>query len=81
MDELPKNPEVKGKTVRQLKETFVKRLKINNLYEMAKDKEAFKFKKIKGGYKITANVEKRGPIYGTLEFVASFDHEVDILLQ
>jgi len=79
MDELPQDPVVKGISVKKLNELFRKRLKINNLYALAKDKEAFKFKKAQGGYTLVAHYEEKGPIMGNLEFVATFDHEVVIL--
>ena len=79
MDELPQSSEIKGKGAKAISLAFRKRLKINNLYDLAKDKEAFKFKKIAGGYTLTANYEARGPIFGNLEFVATFDHQVDLL--
>ncbi|VAW61388.1 hypothetical protein MNBD_GAMMA10-1811 [hydrothermal vent metagenome] len=79
MDSLPIDTDIKGKNVKAIKKILSKRLKIENLYELARDKEAFKFKKIKGGYNLVAHYESRGPIIGNLEFVATFDHQVDIL--
>ena len=79
MDELTQNSEVKGVSVKKIEELFRKRLKINNLYGLARDKEAFKFKKIQGGYTLIAHYEEKGPIMGNLEFVATFDHKVDII--
>jgi len=79
MDELPQDSEVKGMTVKKLNELFRKRLKINNLYALAKNKEAFKFKKMQGGYVLEANYEERGPIVGNLEFLATFSHKVEII--
>jgi Tfp pilus assembly major pilin PilA len=79
MDELPQDAEVKGISVKNLNKLFRKRLKINNLYELARDKEAFKFKKAQGGYTLVAHYEEKGPIMGNLEFVATFDHEVVII--
>jgi len=79
MDELPQDAKVKGMSVKKLNELFRKRLKINNLYELARDKEAFKFKKAQGGYTLVAHYEEKGPIMGNLEFIATFDHEVVIL--
>ncbi len=78
MDSLPIDPELKGRSVKKIKKRLSKRLKIENLYELARNKEAFKFKKIKGGYNLTAHYETRGPIIGNLEFVVTFDHQVDI---
>jgi len=79
MDELPQHAEIKGMGVKKIDELFRKRLKINNLYELARNKDAFKFKKIQGGYELTAHYEEKGPIMGNLEFVATFDHKVEII--
>ncbi len=78
MNELVVDPSVKGMTGKKLSDLFRKRLRINNLYDLAKDKKAFKFKKTKKGYHLTANYEEGGPIWGNLKFVADFKHEVDI---
>ncbi len=78
MNELAADPKVKGMGGKKLSKLFRKRLKINNLYDLASDKEAFKFSKIKNGYHLVANYEERGPIWGNLKFVADFTHEVDI---
>lgn len=79
MDELPQQSDIKGMSVKRIDEIFRKRLKINNLYELARDKNAFKFKKAEGGYTLVAHYEERGPIMGNLEFVATFNHEVEII--
>lgn len=79
MDELAISAELKGLSGKKIDALFRKRLSINNLYELAKNKEAFKFKKIQGGYTLIAHYEERGPIFGNLEFVATFDHQVDLV--
>lgn len=78
MDGLPGSPDVKGKTAKKIMILFRKRLKLNNLYDLAADKEAFTLKKTKEGYTLVAQYEARGPIFKNLEFVATFDHQVDI---
>lgn len=78
MDRLPESSDVKGQTARKIMSIFRKRLKIENLYDLASDKEAFTLKKIEGGYTLIAHYESRGPIFKNLEFVATFDHQVDI---
>jgi len=78
MDKLATDPEVKGIGAKKLSKLFRKRLKINNLYDLSKDKNAFKFKKIENGYHLTAKYEERGPIWGNLNFVANFEYEVDV---
>lgn len=79
MDSLPTDPEVRGKTAKALMLIFRKRLKIENLYDLSGDKEAFKLKKIQGGYTLISDYEARGPIFKNLEFVATFKHQVDII--
>jgi len=81
MDELAVDSEIKGMSVKKISTLFRKRLRINNLYDLAKDKDAFKFKKIKNGYHLTAKYEERGPIWGNLKFVADFEYEVDIFVR
>jgi len=81
MDKLAVDPEVKGIGAKKLSKLFRKRLKINNLYDLSKNKDAFKFKKIEKGYHLTAKYEERGPIWGNLNFVANFEYEVDISTQ
>lgn len=78
MNELPQAPEVRNASVKTLDELLRKRLKINNLYDLASDKDAFTFKKSSGGYTLIANYEERGPIVANLEFVATFKHQVEI---
>ncbi|MCW9012223.1 MAG: DUF4845 domain-containing protein [Gammaproteobacteria bacterium] len=78
MNELVVDPEIKGAGAKKVNELLKKRLKINNLYDLAKDKTAFKFSKIQGGYHLVCHYEARGPIFKNLEFVATFHHEVDL---
>ncbi len=79
MNELPENSAVKGVSGKKLNNIFRKQLRMNSLYDLANDKEAFKFSKIKGGYNIALHFEERGPIFGNLEFVVTFDHQVDVI--
>lgn len=79
MDSMADSVDAKKLSGKKLSIIFRKRLKVNSLYELAKDKTAFKFKKIKGGYTIVADYESRGPILGNLEFVAVFNYQVDVL--
>jgi hypothetical protein len=55
-----------------------KRLDVNGMYELQQNKDAFTFQKIKDGMKVSLHYEVRRPVYGNLEFIATFDHEVDI---
>jgi len=79
MDSLTTDPGVKKLTAKRISKLFRKRLLINSLYELAKDKGAYKFKKIKNGYHLITKYEERGPIMGNLQFVANFEFEVDII--
>jgi len=79
MDDMQAKASIKGMTGKELNKAFRKRLKTNNLYDLASDKEAFKFKKIQGGYNLKADYEERGAILGNLEFVATFNYQVDVL--
>lgn len=78
MEDLKTDTNIKGKGVKNIKFILRKRLKMNSLYDLASDSKAFKFKKIKNGYKVMADYEARGPIFGNLGFVATFKHEVEI---
>jgi len=78
MDKLKLDTDVKGKGAKNMKRILRKRLKMNSLYDLASDPDAFKFKKTKTGYRVIANYESRGPILGNLEFVATFKYQVDV---
>ena len=76
MDGLSSDPEASSLSTKKLKVYISKRLGINGLYQLASDKNAFKFVKQKKGLALVLHYEERGPIFGNLEFVATFDHEV-----
>ena len=76
MDTLPSDPEVRGMSSNKLKKYISKRLKIENMYDLSRDKEAFKIVKKKTGMALVLHYEERGPILSNLEFVATFDHEI-----
>lgn len=78
MEEVKADGNSRGATPGQLNIMINKRLNINGLYDLQKDKDAFKYQKTRDGMIITLYYEARGPIYGNLEFVATFDHEIDI---
>ncbi|MDH5483891.1 MAG: DUF4845 domain-containing protein [Gammaproteobacteria bacterium] len=67
-----------GETPKQIRELINRRLSINGISEFENNKEAFKFKKTTSGMDVTLNYEKRGPIFGNLEFVATFEHKIKI---
>ena len=81
MDTLAVDPSIKKLGAKKISKLLRKRLKINSLYDLAKNKDAFKFKKISKGYHLTAKYEERGPIWGNLKFVADFEYEVDIIIR
>jgi len=76
MDALPNDSDAKGKTPKKIRQILLKRLNINSLYSLEKNKSAFKFEKTSDGLRLKAKYEERGPILGNLEFVATFEHEV-----
>jgi len=76
MDGMPSDPAVSKMSPKGMRKYLSKRLKIENLYELSGNKQAFKFVKKKTGLTLVLHYEDRGPIWGNLEFVATFDHEV-----
>ena len=78
LEEMKADPEARGKTPGGLKALIQRRLQVNNMYDLLDNKEAFKFKKLSDGVQINLHYEQRGPIYGNLEFIATFEHEVVI---
>ena len=78
MEEVKADSSSHGATPGQLGIMISKRLNINGIYDLQKNKDAFTYQKTKDGMKIVLHYESRGPIYGNLEFVATFDNEVVI---
>jgi Domain of unknown function (DUF4845) len=78
MEEVKADSNSRGAAPNQLTIMLNKRLNINGIYDLQKSKDAFKFQKTRDGMKIVLHYEVRRPVYGNLEFVATFDHEVDI---
>ena len=78
MNDLPGNPDASGLSKRNLRKYLSKRFKMDNMYELSKNKDALKFVKKKTGLTLVLHYEERGPIFGNLEFVATFDHEVTL---
>lgn len=76
MDGMPNDPKVSKMSPRGMRKYLSKRLKIENLYDLSRDKKAFKFEKKKSGLTLILHYEDRGPILSNLEFVATFDHKV-----
>jgi len=78
MDELETNPEVRGETPKEIRSLIYRRLQVNNITALQNTRNAFKFKKLSDGLQVSVHYEEKGPIYGNLEFVATFDHQVVI---
>lgn len=78
MDEMAEDPDMRGKTPGEVKALISSRLQVNNLYDIRDQKNAFKFKPQTDGMIVDLHYEARGPIYGNLEFIATFDHQITI---
>lgn len=78
MNELVVEPEINGKTPGYIRSILEKRLQLNSLYDLVKTPEAFQFQQLTDGTLISVYYESRGPIYGNLEFIATFEYEVKI---
>jgi cell division protein FtsL len=78
MEEMKNDPSLKGANNEALRIAINKRLNINSIYDLQKDTDAFKFVRAGEKTKIILHYESRGPIYGNLEFVATFDNEIEI---
>ena len=78
LNDIPGNPDARGLSAKKLRKYLTKRFKIDNLYALSENKDAIKFVKKKTGLTLVLHYEERGPIFGNLEFVATFDHEVGL---
>lgn len=78
VDSIPGDPKASKMSPKKLRKYLVKRFKIDNLYALSKNTEAIKFEKKKTGLVLILKYEERGPIFGNLNFVASFDHQVKL---
>jgi hypothetical protein len=67
---------VRGQTPKKLRETIVKRLRINNVYSVKK--ENIQIKKSKNDYLIIIEYEPRGKLFGNLDYIVSFKHEARV---
>lgn len=61
---------VRKMTPGEMKKSFIKRLKINSVYEF--DRDSFKIKKQKFGTKILVDYEIRKPVAGNVTIVMTF---------
>lgn len=78
MDNVASDVDLRGKTAGEIKKILSSRLQVNNIYALQESKDAFKFKKLTDGLQVDLHYERRGPIYGNLEFVATFEYQVVI---
>ena len=76
LDDMAADSELRGESPTIIKSLVQRKLQVNNVMELQRDKNAFKYKKLSDGLQISLNYEARGPIYGNLEFIATFSHEV-----
>jgi len=78
MDELPRDDKIKGQKPKYIRGILYKKMDVNNLSIIYRDKSVFKFSKIDGGYKLTLKYEQRDNLVGNLDYIVVFDHEVDL---
>ena len=76
MANLELDSNVRGMDARKLKETVIKRLKINNVYDIKK--ENITVAKGRGVYVVTIEYEPRGRLVGNLDYIVSFKHEARV---
>ncbi|HEY9050568.1 MAG TPA: DUF4845 domain-containing protein [Gammaproteobacteria bacterium] len=76
MKSVAEDSESRGKTPGFLRGAIFRRLQINNIYSL--DDQSLSFQQLSDGMQVTVNYEARGPIYGNLEFIATFEHEIII---
>jgi hypothetical protein len=63
---------VRSMSAGEMKRSFIKRLKINSVYDFNRD--SIKFKKEKFGTRINVNYEVRKPVAGNVEILMSFSN-------
>ena len=76
MERLEQDPKSTGLSAKQLKESLMKRLRLNSVYDIKP--EYIKVKKGRGVNLVTIEYEPRGKLIGTLDFIVSFKHEASI---
>ena len=78
MDEMPRDEKIKGQKPKFIRAMLYRKMDINDLSMIYRDKSAFKFSKIDDGYKLTLKYEQRDNLVGNLDYIVVFDHEVDL---
>ena len=81
MNDLPREDRLKGKKAKEIRKMLTSSLDVNGLSAISRDKNAFKFSKIDGGYKLVLKYEQRDNLFANLDYVVVFDHEVDLLVK
>lgn len=74
LGQLKTDIEAKGLTSKKLKILVIKRLRINNVYNVKPDN--IKVTRGKGELKVTIDYEPRGTLFGNLDYIIKFHHEV-----
>jgi hypothetical protein len=76
MERLEQDPKSTGLSAKELKESVIKRLRLNSVYDIKP--EYIKVKKGRGVNIVTIEYEPRGKLIGTLDFIVTFKHEASI---
>jgi len=76
MERLEQDPKSTGLSAKELKESVIKRLRLNSVYDIKP--EYIKVKKGRGVNVVTIEYEPRGKLIGTLDFIVTFKHEASI---
>ena len=81
MDDLARDEKIKGQSPKGIRRMLNSRLEVNDLKTISRDKKAFKFRKIDGGYALVLTYEERENLFANLDYVVVFDHEVELLIK
>ena len=76
MERLEQDPKSTGLSAKELKESVIKRLRLNSVYDIKP--EYIKVKRGRGVNIVTIEYEPRGKLIGTLDFIVTFKHEASI---
>ncbi len=78
MDGFVGDKEIVGRNPKHIKVIINRRLSINSIYTFQDKPKAFTIKRVDGGLEINVHYEERGPIFANLDYVATFDHTVNV---
>lgn len=76
LERMDQDPKSTGMSAKELKESVMKRLRLNSVYDIKP--EYIKVKKGRGVNIVTVEYEPRGKLIGTLDFIVSFKHEIKV---